>query len=146
MTHKGVHPKTRPDHRRVASGAKIRDAMMDQPIVERDVWFEQLLRVRERVLLEEVHALRIRPFDPEIKPPLPRDVGDESIASMIDLRVLDVYRALVELRAIDAALRRIANGTYSRCTDCGKDLTYARLRAQPVLQRRGECQRHHEHR
>jgi len=37
-----------------------------------------------------------------------------------------------ELTAVDAALRRIAEGTYGRCETCGSRIPLARLRLRPA--------------
>ena len=39
--------------------------------------------------------------------------------------------AQVVLGEIDAALARIADGTYGTCTNCGKEIAVGRLEAQP---------------
>lgn len=45
-----------------------------------------------------------------------------------------------ELEAIDAALDRIADGTYGVCEDCGCDIPTARLHANPFTARCIDCQ------
>ncbi len=50
-----------------------------------------------------------------------------------------------ELRAVDAALQRIANGTYGECTDCGTRIPAARLQAAPEAPRCIHCQEKVEH-
>ncbi len=47
---------------------------------------------------------------------------------------------IVELNAIDAALARIAAGTYGECIDCGAHITAARLHATPEAPRCIHCQ------
>ncbi|MFN4118658.1 TraR/DksA family transcriptional regulator [Acidovorax sp.] len=49
------------------------------------------------------------------------------------------------LSAIDAALARIAAGTYGDCTDCGAHITAARLMAHPEAHRCVHCQEKAEH-
>ncbi len=49
-------------------------------------------------------------------------------------------REAAELNAIDAALQRIASGEYGQCSDCGVDITPARLQANPVALRCIQCQ------
>jgi DnaK suppressor protein len=44
------------------------------------------------------------------------------------------------LEAIDAALQRIATGTYGDCRDCGVPITMGRLRATPEAARCVHCQ------
>lgn len=50
-----------------------------------------------------------------------------------------------ELRAIDAALDRIVNGTYGVCVDCGAEIPLARLRALPATPYCVDCAARHEH-
>lgn len=51
-----------------------------------------------------------------------------------------------ELRAVDSALRRIFEGCYGACVECGKSISSRRLRANPVALRCIACQRRFEHR
>ncbi len=46
------------------------------------------------------------------------------------LRIRDRERRLI--RKIKAALRRIEEGTYGECEECGEDISPARLQARPV--------------
>ena len=69
------------------------------------------------------------------------DAGDESVASLItDLDQADTVRDIQELRALDAAHERIADGSYGYCTSCGQDISYERLRANPAAERCIRCQ------
>ena len=43
--------------------------------------------------------------------------------------------ATVHLEDVDAALARIADGTYGRCEDCGQPIAHERLLAQPAARR-----------
>jgi RNA polymerase-binding protein DksA len=73
------------------------------------------------------------------------DTGDESVATlMADLEQADLTRDLDELRAIDAAWQRIKDGTYGICTDCGGEVGYERLKANPAASRDVRCQERHE--
>jgi DnaK suppressor protein len=73
------------------------------------------------------------------------DRGDEAIADLVaDLGNAEVTRDLDELRALDLAHRRIADGAYGVCADCGADIPLARLHAQPAAERCGECQTRRE--
>jgi DnaK suppressor protein len=53
-------------------------------------------------------------------------------------------RESAELDAIDAALKRIEDGTYGVCVDCGADIGIARLRAAPETARCVSCQQQYE--
>jgi len=73
------------------------------------------------------------------------DEGDESVADlMADIDNAELSRDLTELRALEAALERIAESSYGSCTDCGQDIGYERLRAEPAALRCIDCQRVHE--
>ncbi|MDP2417059.1 MAG: TraR/DksA C4-type zinc finger protein [Hydrogenophaga sp.] len=49
-------------------------------------------------------------------------------------------RESAELVAIDEALKRIADGSYGLCADCGVDIATARLHANPTAMRCVNCQ------
>jgi RNA polymerase-binding protein DksA len=69
------------------------------------------------------------------------DPGDESVASLIsDLDQADTSRDLAELRSLDAACSRIEDGSYGTCIDCGLDIGFERLRANPGAGRCISCQ------
>jgi RNA polymerase-binding transcription factor DksA len=73
------------------------------------------------------------------------DTGDESVATLIaDLEQADMTRDLDELRAIDAAWQRMQDGSYGTCVDCGGDVGYERLKANPAAARDVRCQERHE--
>ena len=73
------------------------------------------------------------------------DSGDESVATLIaDLDQADLTRDLEELRAIDAAWQRFQDGSYGICVDCGGEVGYERLKANPAAARDVRCQERHE--
>jgi RNA polymerase-binding protein DksA len=73
------------------------------------------------------------------------DSGDESVATLIaDLEQADLTRDLDELRAMDAAWRRLQDGSYGTCADCGGDIGSERLKANPAAARCVTCQERHE--
>ena len=49
-------------------------------------------------------------------------------------------RETAHLATVEAALNRIESGTYGECTDCGTDITAARLHATPEAPRCVHCQ------
>ena len=49
-------------------------------------------------------------------------------------------RETARLAAVEAALARIEAGSYGECTDCGANITAARLHAQPEAARCVHCQ------
>jgi DnaK suppressor protein len=73
------------------------------------------------------------------------DTGDESVAALIvDLDQAELSRDVEELRALEAARKRIADGSYGACADCGADVEFERLRAAPGASRCLACQARHE--
>jgi len=73
------------------------------------------------------------------------DRADESVADLLsDLGEAELSRDLGELRDIEAARKRLADGSYGVCTDCGAEIAYQRLEAEPAAARCVDCQRRHE--
>ena len=73
------------------------------------------------------------------------DPGDQSVATLIaDLDHADVGRDLSELRGLEAARTRLADGSYGICADCGGDIGFERLKASPAAIRCIACQTAHE--
>jgi len=73
------------------------------------------------------------------------DAGDESVATLIaDLDHADMGRDLNELRELEAARNRLADGRYGTCDDCGGEIGYERLKANPAAVRCIACQTRHE--
>lgn len=73
------------------------------------------------------------------------DAGDESVLRMMtDLHLQEAGRDLEELRDIEASLQRMEAGDYGECEECGNEIGFARLEAQPTATRCVECQAQHE--
>ena len=69
------------------------------------------------------------------------DPGDESVQSLIqDLDQAEASRDLAELRTLDAAHARLDDGSYGICSNCGQDIGFERLRANPGAERCIRCQ------
>jgi len=76
-----------------------------------------------------------------------RDTGDESVVvEHAGMRVALLACAARELRDLESALGRLADGSYSRCIECGLDIEPARLAALPTARRCSTCQGAYEHR
>lgn len=54
--------------------------------------------------------------------------------------VAHLSRTADELARVDAALARVAEGSYGECEDCGEPIGIARLTANPAAQRCASCQ------
>ena len=75
------------------------------------------------------------------------DVTDRATAEVdraIELRTRDRERKLIS--KIDAALRRIEEGTYGYCEETGEPINLKRLEARPIATLSLEAQERHERR
>ena len=73
------------------------------------------------------------------------DSGDESVATMIEeLSHTQLERYARELRQIERARKRLADGEINECVECGEDIGYKRLHVHPVATRCIHCQTQHE--
>jgi DnaK suppressor protein len=73
------------------------------------------------------------------------DVGEHSVADLlVDVDLAEITRDVEELRALEAALMRLATGHYGTCTDCGQPIDAARLHYSPGAQRCLACQERFE--
>ena len=73
------------------------------------------------------------------------DAGDEAVASMLEeFNHALLERYLRELRQIESARKRLAEGELDACVECGGDIGYERLHAHPVATRCIYCQTRHE--
>ena len=107
----------------------------------------QAMAERRSALLEEIRGDVARARDEQyatLAGSTP-DLGDQASADlMADVGEAEVTRDLGELRALEAALGRVAEGTYGVCGDCGADIPPARLQAEPAAARCVPCQQRHE--
>jgi len=70
-----------------------------------------------------------------------RELEDESFADLIvDVGLAEIDRDLDELRAIDAALLRVADGSYGVCEACDRPIDVKRLNVTPQALRCIDCQ------
>ena len=73
--------------------------------------------------------------------------GEDSHSQVFSERELELIlddRESAELRTVNAALKRIADGVYGVCMDCGVGIPPARLHAAPEAERCVGCQEKHE--
>lgn len=99
--------------------------------------FEQLLR-EEKAKLEqqEKETSREDEFD-NARHYFPEEEADQVEAHDIEL---SLEKNLGDRVAeIDAALERIADGTYGTCQACGKEIEEARLEANPAARTHTQC-------
>lgn len=97
--------------------------------------YEQLLRNRLRELnarLSDVETELDQPSDPDAEERASEREGDEVLEGLGNA-------GLAEIRMIEAALERIADGTYGDCVACGEPISEARLEAVPHAARCRNC-------
>jgi DnaK suppressor protein len=93
---------------------------------------------RQQVLIVEVRDKREQAATEGSDEPfgVVGDAGDESVLRMItDLDITEAGRDIEELRDIDGALRRMDDGSYGTCDDCGQEIGFPRLEVQPTATR-----------
>ena len=73
------------------------------------------------------------------------ETDDDAIVDLENsLDVAQVSRANAELQAIDRALDRLHSPEYGLCADCGTDIPFTRLQANPIATRCTPCQAAYE--
>jgi RNA polymerase-binding transcription factor len=71
----------------------------------------------------------------------PIDEGDQSVGiELADLNMEMMNRHIREIREIEAAKARIDDVSYGTCVECGRDIGFERLLAQPTALRCVDCQ------
>lgn len=70
-----------------------------------------------------------------------QEVDDAALAELqTSLDLAAVQRDIQELRDAEAALRRIKDGEFGACGDCGAEIGFPRLQANPTAARCITCQ------
>ncbi|MBW9053677.1 TraR/DksA family transcriptional regulator [Rhizobium mesosinicum] len=91
-------------------------------------------KLQEKILRNRWHELtaRLRKIDTDLSRTKTADDDDRAIENENDEVLEGLGQAGEdELRAIDAALERIAKGTYGTCARCGAKISEARLAVLP---------------
>jgi DnaK suppressor protein len=101
----------------------------------------QKMRDRSRLLEAEI-ALKLRESTEDLEE-LGR-TGDQADMAWVEtesgLDLAEAQRDIEEWRGLRDALRRIDDGRYGACTDCGIDIPVERLQSQPLALRCVICQ------
>lgn len=101
------------------------------------------LEARRRVLRSELTAKLNAQDNPALLGLRNRmeETDDWAVADLeTALDVAEVSRDAAELRDVEAALARMKDGTYGECVECGTQIPYARLAANPSAARCIVCQ------
>ena len=101
----------------------------------------RILEARRRDLAQDVQG-RIR--DARAENDNQRQAVDQGDVSELDTQD-EIEFALLQMKAdtlnrIDAALRRLDEGAYGNCFECGDEIAEARLRALPFAVRCKDCE------
>jgi len=101
-----------------------------------------ILRARRAYLRREVEREVLALDHPVADPALLEvcDLGDEAAGLLDDLQLSDLERRAHELLQVEAALRRIRDGSYGYCIDTGEPIGFERLKAQPTALRTAAAQ------
>jgi DnaK suppressor protein len=110
-------------------------------IANRYIELKTMLEERRRELMTDVHG-RIHNVRADSRQE--REVLDEGESSDVDIQE-DIELALIQMKSetlakVNDALRRLDDGTYGRCFECGEPIAEARLRALPFAARCKDCE------
>ena len=102
---------------------------------------KKMLEDRRRELMNEVQG-KIR--DVRAEGGKDREVLDQGESSEVDIQE-DIEFALIQMKGetlnkVNEALRRLDEGTYGNCFECGDEIAEARLRALPFAVRCKDCE------
>ena len=118
----------------------------DEPFMngrQREYFRLKLLGWKDDILKESRETLSHLQLETENHPDLADRASSETDRSL-ELRTRDRQRKLIS--KIEAALRRIEDGSYGYCEDTGEPIGLARLDARPIATLSLEAQERHERR
>src|ERR671925_1100535 len=104
---------------------------------------KRILEERRREIMSEVHE-KIRDVRTEAANSETHGVLDAAETSEADIQD-DIEFALIQMKAetltkIEEALRRLEEGTFGYCFECGDEISERRLRALPFAVRCKDCE------
>ncbi|SFZ81497.1 transcriptional regulator, TraR/DksA family [Devosia enhydra] len=118
----------------------------DEPFMnprQRDYFRKKLERWKEEILRESRETLENLQEESQNHPDMADRASSESDRAL-ELRTRDRQRKLIS--KIDAAIKRIEDGTYGYCEETGEPIGIARLDARPIATLSLEAQEMHERR
>ena len=118
----------------------------DEPFMnprQREYFRRKLENWKEDILRESRETLENLQEESQNHPDMADRASSESDRAL-ELRTRDRKRKLIS--KIDAALKRIEDGTYGYCEETGDPITIARLDARPIATLSLEAQEMHERR
>ena len=118
----------------------------DEPFMnprQREYFLRKLENWKDEILRESRETLENLQEESQNHPDMADRASSESDRAL-ELRTRDRQRKLIS--KIDAALKRIEDGTYGYCEETGDPITIARLDARPIATLSLEAQEMHERR
>ncbi|MEQ8609811.1 MAG: RNA polymerase-binding protein DksA [Parvibaculum sp.] len=118
----------------------------DEPFMnkrQKEYFRRKLEKWKEDILIENRETLQHLQDDSVQHPDLADRASSETERSL-ELRTRDRQRKLIS--KIDAALRRLDDGTYGYCEETGEPISLKRLDARPIATLSIEAQERHERR
>lgn len=118
----------------------------DEPFMnkrQKEYFRRKLEQWKEDILIENKETLQHLQDDSVQHPDIADRASSETERSL-ELRTRDRQRKLVS--KIDAAIRRIDEGTYGYCEETGEPISLKRLDARPIATLSIEAQERHERR
>lgn len=110
---------------------------------QREYFRDKLLRWKDEILQESKETLEHLQDENQNHPDLVDRASSETDRA-IELRARDRQRKLIA--KIDAALKRIDDGSYGYCEETGEPISLKRLDARPIATLSVEAQERHERR
>lgn len=110
---------------------------------QKEYFREKLLAWKQDILRESQETLEVLQ-DESVKLADMADRASSETDRSIELRARDRQRKLIA--KIDAAIRRIDEGTYGYCEETGEPISLKRLEARPIATLSIEAQERHERR
>jgi DnaK suppressor protein len=103
----------------------------------------KILQERKQKLLAELHQEIFEQLGDEYRREFERamdsaDVSTVDLLQSVDIELVNIRQE--ELVKMEAAERKLNDGTYGICEECGKDISTERLAALPYAVRCVECE------
>lgn len=110
-------------------------ALLQADLEQRQQELDRRLKEHQGGLSRADHAREVLTGDSD-------DVSHREADRELDMALSD--REIGELGAVSAALRRLREGSYGVCEDCGAEIAFDRLKAEPWALRCVGCESHRE--
>jgi DnaK suppressor protein len=106
-------------------------ALLESALVRRQHELDRQLVEHQGGLSRAEHAREVLAQDSD-------DISHREAERELDMAISD--RELGELGAVSAALRRLQDGRFGQCADCGEEIAFDRLKIEPWALRCVSCE------